>query len=327
MQNLIHNISISNFKSIKECNIHDCKQINLFIGRPNVGKSNILEALSLFTTPYLIESSNKNLSNLLRIESEIECFHNGNNEMPATISTGTSSCKVYFNVKEGLKIDLEFGEEKFSYKVDEKLSVTGLRKINGFEPFIKKYDFTTNTKFKKSHSKYLIPPRGANLLSIIENYPSLKSQVLSLFHENNLEVVFDKGSQSIKIIQRTGNDVFLIPYNSIADTLQRLIFYKAAIISNTESVLLFEEPEAHSFPPYMSHVTQEMIYNKGNQYFLSTHSPFILNDLLENAFENLSVFIIYYENAQTKIKKLSEEELHSILQDGIDIFTNSESFA
>ncbi len=45
---MIRRLSIRNFKSIKELNI-DCKKVNLFIGEPNTGKSNILEALGLLS--------------------------------------------------------------------------------------------------------------------------------------------------------------------------------------------------------------------------------------------------------------------------------------
>ena len=76
----------------------------------------------------------------------------------------------------------------------------------------------------------------------------------------------------------------------------------------------------------MSHITQEMIYKKDNQFFIATHSPFILNDLVENAKEELAVFIVHYENYETKLRQLSGEELHDIFQNGIDLFTNSESF-
>src|SRR3546814_1840625 len=83
-------------------------------------------------------------------------------------------------------------------------------------------------------------------------------------------------SQSLKILQAENkNEIFLVPYNSIADTLQRIIFFKTAVVSNDDSVLLFEEPEAHSFPPYISHITQEIIHKRNNQYFIATHSPFI----------------------------------------------------
>ena len=45
---MIKKLSVKNFKSIKEMEI-DCRKINLFIGEPNTGKSNILEALGLLS--------------------------------------------------------------------------------------------------------------------------------------------------------------------------------------------------------------------------------------------------------------------------------------
>ena len=45
---MITELSIKNFKSIKELKI-DCRRINLLIGEPNTGKSNILEALGLLS--------------------------------------------------------------------------------------------------------------------------------------------------------------------------------------------------------------------------------------------------------------------------------------
>ncbi|MEZ4848668.1 MAG: AAA family ATPase [Bacteroidia bacterium] len=44
---MIQKLEIYNFKSIKELFL-DCKRINVFIGKPNVGKSNILEGISMF---------------------------------------------------------------------------------------------------------------------------------------------------------------------------------------------------------------------------------------------------------------------------------------
>ncbi|RLD47927.1 MAG: hypothetical protein DRI94_13290, partial [Bacteroidetes bacterium] len=55
---MINQLSIKNFKSIKELNFNP-KKINIFIGAPNVGKSNILEALSLFSIPYISNFDNK----------------------------------------------------------------------------------------------------------------------------------------------------------------------------------------------------------------------------------------------------------------------------
>ena len=51
-KNHIKSLEIKNFKSIKKLSA-DCSRINIFIGEPNSGKSNILEALSLFSVPYI----------------------------------------------------------------------------------------------------------------------------------------------------------------------------------------------------------------------------------------------------------------------------------
>jgi AAA15 family ATPase/GTPase len=327
MLNSLDHITIENFKSIQHLPIQNLNRINLFIGRPNVGKSNIIEALSLFSIPYLKENTSKKISNLIRVEAETELFYNGNIERDAVVTTNLGNCRLGYSPKEGLKIDIDFFGNSFLYKVDDKLIVKGGFRNESFDPPIKKYVFKTDVKYRRSHSKYLVPPFGFNLLSIIEHYDYLKQQVYKLFKEYNLEIAFDKGSQTIKIIQSdVKNEIFLIPYNSIADTLQRIIFYKAAIASNNNSVLLFEEPEAHSFPPYMAHLTQEMIYKRDNQYFIATHSPFILNDLLENGRNDLAVFVVHYEDHETKVRKLSVDEMHDVFQSGVDLFTNNESF-
>ena len=330
MNKFISDIQISNFKSIRSCEVTNCNRINLFIGRPNVGKSNIIEALSLFSTPYLQENLflGRKLSSLIRLENEVELFYNGNTEKGAFVKTNITSCKVSYNPKEGLIIDMNLIDGSFYFvMVDDKLSLKRSAFIADKLVPIKRYNFNQKTNYFKRHAKYLIPPFGFNLLTIIQQYPQLKEEVFDLFREFGAEIAFDKSSQTLKIIQRTKEgEIFLIPYNSIADTLQRIIFYKAAIASNDNSILLFEEPEAHSFPPYMTHLTQEIIHKKDNQFFIATHSPFILNDLLENGREELSVFIVYYEDNETKIRQLSLQELHDVAQFGVDLFTNSESF-
>ena len=49
--NFLNWVEIKNFKSIKELRL-DCKRVNVFIGKPNVGKSNILEGLGLLGARY-----------------------------------------------------------------------------------------------------------------------------------------------------------------------------------------------------------------------------------------------------------------------------------
>jgi len=325
MNHFINDISIRNFKSIRECEIPNCKRINLFIGRPNVGKSNIIEALSLFSISFLRENSSKKLPQLIRIQNEAELFYEGNWDFQTYVETDFGRCDLLYNPQVGLQVILEMKGEMYGGKVNDTLNVSAWMHKE-FETNIKRYQFNTNVVYKKGHARYLIPPYGTNLLSIIENYPELKKDVTRFFSDYNLEIAFDQSSQTIKILKKKDDGIFLIPYNSVADTLQRIIFFKAAIASNQDSVLLFEEPEAHSFPPYMAHLTQEMIASKSNQFFIATHSPFILNDLLENAREELAIFNVDFKDKQTVVKRLSDKDLHEVYQYGVDLFTNNESY-
>ena len=81
----IKSISIKNFKSINSITLSDCRRINVLIGRPNVGKSNLLEALALFDVPYMVNTSNKSLKNLVRIENTADLFHNGISTSPIEV--------------------------------------------------------------------------------------------------------------------------------------------------------------------------------------------------------------------------------------------------
>lgn len=325
MLNFLNYIHISNFKSIKDCRIDGCRRINLFIGRPNVGKSNLLEALSLYSIPYLKDNKFRSLSSLVRIENETELFRGGNYGEPLSVRTDYGTVVIQFDRYEGVRISLDTKDGGGAYQLDEKLNIK-VPASSYFESAVKKYTFSSKTDFASSSSRYLLPPFGNNLLGVIERDPELRDEIVQMFREYNLNLVFDKASQSLKIMQPSGNEIFLVPYNSIADTLQRIIFYKAAVSSNKNSILLFEEPEAHSFPPYMTHLTQEMIYRTDNQYFVATHSPFILNDLLENGRDDLAVFMVHYEDNETKVRKLNDEELDDVYQKGVDLFTNSESY-
>jgi hypothetical protein len=48
---MIREVEIEGFKSIRKLRL-ECRRINLFIGPPNTGKSNLLESLGMFSLPY-----------------------------------------------------------------------------------------------------------------------------------------------------------------------------------------------------------------------------------------------------------------------------------
>ncbi|OJV56134.1 MAG: hypothetical protein BGO31_17250 [Bacteroidetes bacterium 43-16] len=163
---------------------------------------------------------------------------------------------------------------------------------------------------------------------MVSSNEELRKELVDILSGYGLKLFFEKGDRyqmkAMKVL--TDDTVFTIPFHQIADTIQRLIFYKAAIRTNTATSLLFEEPESHMFPPYIKLFTNDIIENKTNQFFINTHSPFVLNEFLENSRDELSVYVVGYDEGETKIKRLSDEELKDVYDSGVDLFFNIESY-
>ncbi|MCF0057765.1 AAA family ATPase [Dyadobacter sp. CY356] len=339
MDSFINHIEIKNFKSIRHLEIDGFKRINLFIGKPNVGKSNILEALSIFTIPYLKNNLSKKLTDLIRLEESTQIFYEGNFNKETFVELNFSSDKKFRSTltfkKEADQLLFSFRELTFNGNPPEmsdfffsNLNLKSSGKNNSNPGKVKRYAFNIDSRLgKKTRLSFLNPPYGNNLMYVLELLPELREVFTHWFKQYGLRLVLDKATNSLKIMKDNGLDVFIIPYSLIADTLQRIIFFKTAVVSNTDSILVFEEPEAHSFPPYIAEFTQEVIHSDSNQFFIATHSPIIVDDFLENAIEDLAIFMIDFKEGQTVSRSLSETEIQEVFKYGIDLFFNSESYS
>lgn len=320
----ITSLSIKNFKSLKSVTLSDCRRINVLIGKPNVGKSNILEALALFDVPYIINSLNKSLKNLIRTENIADIFHNGLSSTIEVITDGIS-LNVCRSMNNGLTIDILTQHDVSKYTFSSSLNLT-TKKEPTILPYILTYFFPKYFNAESSNIDFLLPPSGANLMDTVANIPHLKSNLAELFHGYGLKMMFDSGSREIKAMKENGLDVFLVPFSSLADSLQRLIFYKAAIESNRNKVLCFEEPEAHTFPPYISNVVNDIITSQSNQFFITTHSPYVMSSLLESAGVDLAVYVVDMKNNTTTVTRLTDNQLQDAYDNGMDMFYNLEAY-
>jgi AAA15 family ATPase/GTPase len=333
----IKNIEIKNFKSIRHQKIEDCRRINVFIGYPNTGKSNILEAIGLYGFP-LINNDRFKFNDICRVKHFTELFFNKDyREATNIIINDKVLLELIFNPQSDLEVRINsIAENKLLHILSASVGKGNFSNlyyqlsdgISMIKP-IKKYEFKSDATINQQGPFTLAVPFGANLLDILHRDSGLRKEIVSLFDDYNLKLVID--SEEIFFLKYLSDESAVsIPYHQIADTLRRLIFYKAAIVSNKDTVLLFEEPEAHMFPPYISKFTSEVMYNEnGNQFFINTHSPFVVNDFMENLKkEELSIYAVGYkkETGETIARKLNDKEMHEIYQYGTDLFLNLENY-
>ncbi len=352
----IDNIEIKNFKSIRHQKIEGCKRINVFIGYPNVGKSNILEALSLFS---LLETYKIKFNEIIRTNELSQLFVDGDITSKIEININSYLNAQIIHLDNGCEFEIYSTEKEkgtvapiVPEDVNQKHHLTLLKAIllnpseielsfqasltdkiwaKQIKP-IKRYLFDINHVSKISNSlNYLSVPFGDNISRIIFSIPNVKKEIINLLEKFPLSIATSQDSSGIKFLKRLNDGThFILDFQMIADTLQRLIFHKTAIASNKNSILLFEEPEAHMFPPYISKFTSDVTYDEqDNQFFITTHSPFVINDFMENLTKDeYSLYTVGYskETGETLIRRMTDEELHEIYQYGVDLFLNLENY-
>ena len=318
---MIGSVFIRNFKSVRELEF-DARRVNVFIGEANAGKSNILEALSLFSIGYT-----NNLGDLVRIERISNLFYDENTDEPIIIKCDDFHLKLYrdgvifrFIIKrrdeEIVGVNLDFNARIIKYGPMTRL------------PF-KKYKYTPLSSFPSHDVDSLKPPFGDNLMALLLTRRDLKELVANLVRSFGLRLVLKPQESKIELLKYyEQEDIFVsIPYHLISDTLRRAIFYLVAIKSNKDSIILLEEPEVHSFPSYTKVLAEIIGLDRHNQYFITTHNPYFLLSLIEKTpASDLNIFITYMENYQTKVRRLTSDEISEIASEGIDIFFNIDMF-
>ena len=163
-------------------------------------------------------------------------------------------------------------------------------------------------------------------MSVLLSRKDIRAAANDLLSPIGLRLGVRPQENKIEVIKEFEDVIVFYPYTVMSDTFQRLIFYLAAILSNKDSVLVFEEPESYTFPYYTKYLAEIIALDESNnQYFISTHNPYFLLPLLEKAsIADIAVFVTYYEDYQTRVRPPSERQLQQLTE--VDIFSNIEAF-
>lgn len=333
---MIKNLSIERFKSIKSLSI-PCRKVNVFIGAPDTGKTNILESLYFLSRlgwAWPMDTS-------LRIRQELgfdPLFYRQFFNQPFKISlqlgpppnshqprTDTVQATVQGGPDRRLQIDANpYGGASIGF--GQQLHVSN------FE-WIRFYSYTTSEHWQYRSDQYqgssvITPPHGYNLLYIARHdtriYEFLKETVAGL----NWKLKFDQLSKTFRLSEVRKDEIVDYNLDLLSDSLKRQFFYGAIIQSSTNVTLVFDEPDVFAFPPYPKALGEMIGSDHSNQFFLTTHNPYFLTGVVEKTpTQDLAIFVCYRDSeGGTRAKLLQSKDVPKVVELGASVFFNLNEF-
>ena len=327
---MTNELRIKNFKSIQSLVIKP-RRINVFIGEPNSGKSNIIEALSLMSPGVIQQAIN---GEVVRYKSVSDLFFDFNINQPIEVFTKDGGYFLRYAINpQGVP------ENQFDF--DLRLPTTGAPGLNSqihkvdhqgkiqVHPNIQAssfryYQFKRLNKFYLGNLTHLAPPYGENLPGLLLSNEKLRNWTSEFFESKDFNLTLKPAENDVNISKLINRSIYSYPYFAISETLQRVVFYMLAIQSNKNAILLFDEPESNTFPFYTKFLAESIALDESNQYFLTTHNPYLLLNLLEKTpKEDLNVFVTEMtQNFETITHQLDEKQLAEVLDLNSDVFFN-----
>lgn len=350
---MIKELEIHNFKSIKDLTL-PCKRFNIFIGEPNTGKSNILEALGLLSFIGVRQHHPEaKMDGFVRYERLSNLFYD--DEGGDTLTVRADNLRLDFVFREGEYKGRILGqlrgihsdrpntlmEVSFSGSHSTIISVVMNREPDFTPrtpppfhipsedppPFhipseVKFYRFVAEEQCSPVMREFLLPPAGENLPSLLLQNRALRLSVNEHFFSRGLRLGIRPQENKLELVKSADDIIISYPYSMVSDTLKRITFYTAILETNKNSVIVLEEPEAHSFPGETKILAEQIAMDEyDNQYFIVTHNPYFLMPLLSKApKDDVAINIVYSEDYQTKVRLLEDAELSELFE--INIFAN-----
>jgi AAA15 family ATPase/GTPase len=321
---MIQELEIRNFKSIRELRM-PCKKLNVFIGEPNSGKSNIIEALALQSQNAIVQ---KLSTDIFRYKTMGDLFFDFDINTPIEVFTDETQTSLSYTIR-----DNRVPENQFSFVLDKKDTQERAKKIqyNGevtdhgspVNTNVHFYEFKRLIKFQQAYTPYLSVPFGDNLPSLLLANVEYKKWVSEFLQEKGLTLTLKPTENDIAVSKFVDREIYSYPYSAISETLQRIIFYLIAIKSNENSVILFDEPETNTFPFYTKFLAERIALDETNQFFVTTHNPYLLLSLIEKTkIEELNVCIVEMKDYQTIVHVLAADQVSKVLDFNSDVFFN-----
>jgi AAA15 family ATPase/GTPase len=330
----ITTLTIENFKSIKSMKLNP-KRVNVFIGEPNSGKTNILEVLSLLAPDNLYKEY---FNQLLRIERAKQLFCEQNSKNTIRIQTNQNTCLIFedkYNASNSFPrfFYILTDNQTLSYLSREIQNTLDIHHIHFSDPTvlgesykhndgvrtnINYYIYKSSQTLHDSTNEVLNQPHGSNIIHVLKSNPELAKLVALYLEEQNRKLGVYEEQQRLEIIAEKNGLLYPYTYISLSETLRRYFFLEAVLKSNNQSVILLDEPDTHSFPPYVKQFAEEVGINEENQFFISTHNPYLLGSIIEKTpVKDLNIYVCRKNKGTTEAICLSEKQLDELTEMGV----------
>ena len=324
---MIETLEITNFKSVKHLTL-PCKRFNVFIGEPNTGKSNILEALGLLSFVGTRQCApDTALDGFVRHERMSNLFHDEDVGEPLSVRCGDAALELAY--RDG------WYHGEYTSEGERAAAISGdQRTITGVDcspetvlPPIRFYRSPVTEGFRPSPCDYLLPPHGSNLLDLLATNRELGQRIGSVFSGQDLKLWLRPHENKIDVIRNFDDMVITsFPYSLVSETLQRSTFYTAALKTNRNAVIVLEEPETHSFPHHVNHLGERVaLEGTNNQYFITTHNSDFLMGLLEKSMVGqLAINVVYSRGHKTRATQIPSSDFPDLFE--FDVIANLDRY-
>jgi len=296
------NISISGFRSIKEISISDLKQINLFVGKNNCGKTSLLEGLFIITgisNPKIPITLNqfRDIEYILGDDKDYKLIFNQLNfqngiKFKATLGEQKRELEIKPHFQKG-KNETTSTLDKNFFKIPDFDTLSDTSNITGLD-----YSFKIDGKNYKSsiYRKGLlyeqIEPKNYKE-TIVGTYVNPRSILQLLPNRLNNLIVGKKISGIIKVLQKIDKNITgisigtnkliycdtglseLVPINVMGDGIRRLLSIIVTIANQKNGFVFIDEIE-NGFHHKTLTILWETIFDIAREYnvqiFATTHS-------------------------------------------------------
>ena len=309
---IIKKVIISNFRSFKNsCNsIDEINNLNMFTGKNNAGKTNILRAINLFFNPSnynpqidmnAIKKITGGASKHPKIEIKFEENQKGQKSLLYTIVLDLNQEKDYYKLKGKKSISKLSSSKKISdylaknFKcvylstTDEEITEQAYKVVNDMIlQYYKKRNKAIRSTIENFENQYktLISTFESNISDleqeISEQFAIFKSSNIKIEPQLKIESNTNVSDFLLENIKLELDDAYSQAINAKGAGIQRTslilltFFLLNQIYTNTNKIILLDEPEAFLYPLIIGElknsIEKSIKENEKSQIFLTSHS-------------------------------------------------------